>query len=117
MRKVKTYWKIIVEKEDITSIPRPEKEVIYKVQVAAGHKKVSTTYFATVFKLQDKVSTINHEGWIKYLVGSYTEYKSAKDKTNVVRGNVKNAFVTAYNSGSRITVQEALMISNQKWYK
>jgi len=109
--------KIIVEKEDITSIPRPEKEVIYKVQVAAGHKKVSTTYFATVFKLQDKVSTINHEGWIKYLVGSYTEYKSAKDKTNVVRGNVKNAFVTAYNSGSRITVQEALMISNQKWYK
>jgi len=109
--------KPIVAKEAITSTPSPEREVMYKVQVGAGHEKVSATYFATVFKLQDKVSTINHDGWIKYLVGSYSEYKLAKDKRNVVRGNVENAFVTAYNSGSRITVQEALMISNQKWYK
>ena len=109
--------KPIVVKDAITSTPRSEREVVYKVQVGAGHEKVSTTYFATVFKLQDKVSTINHEGWIKYLVGSYTEYTSAKDKRDVVRGSVKNAFVTAYNSGYRITVQEALMISNQKWYK
>jgi len=78
---------------------------------------VPTTYFATVFKLQDQVSTINHEGWIKYLVGSYNEYQLARDKRNDVREKVETAFVTAYNSGSRITVQEALMISNQKWYK
>lgn len=113
----KVEQKPIVQKEDITSTPSPEGSVTYKVQVGAGHKKVPSTYFATVFKLQDKVSTINHEGWIKYLVGSYDAYKSARDKRNVVRGNVKTAFVTAYNSGTRITVQEALMISNQKWYK
>lgn len=109
--------KPVLQKEDITSTPSPEGNVTYKVQVGAGHEKVPSTYFATVFKLQDKVSTINHEGWIKYLVGSYNAYKSARDKRNVVRGNVKTAFVTAYNSGVRITVQEALMISNQKWYK
>lgn len=106
-----------ISKNDITSTPRPEGNVTYKVQVGAGHSKVPSTYFATVFKLKDKVSTINHEGWIKYLVGSYTEYKAARDKRNVVRSNVKRAFVTAYNAGARITVQEALMISNQKWYK
>jgi hypothetical protein len=106
-----------VQEEGVTSTPSPEGDVTYKVQVGAGHKKVPSTYFATVFKLQDKVSTINHEGWIKYLVGSYDAYKAARDKRNVVRGNVKTAFVTAYNSGTRITVQEALMISNQKWYK
>ena len=114
---VKETAKPIISQEDITSTPSPEGNVTYKVQVGAGHEKVPSTYFATVFKLKDKVSTINHEGWIKYLVGSYGEYKSARDKRNVVRGNVKTAFVTAYNSGIRITVQEALMISNQKWYK
>jgi len=106
-----------IAKEDVTTTPAPERSVTYKVQVGAGHEKVPSTYFASVFKLQDNVSTINHEGWIKYLVGSFSEYKSARDKRNVVRGNVKTAFVTAYNSGTRITVQEALMISNQKWYK
>jgi hypothetical protein len=101
----------------ITSTSSPENGVTYKVQVGAGHRKVSSTYFKTKFNLKDNVSTINHEGWIKYLVGSYDEYKSARDKRNTLRKNVKTAFVTAYNSGIRITVQEALMISSQKWYK
>lgn len=102
---------------DITSIPSPETNISYKVQVGAGHQQVAANYFATRFNLKDKVSTENHEGWIKYLVGSFSEYKAARDKRNTVRNNVKTAFVTAYNSGKRITVQEALMISNQKWYK
>lgn len=102
---------------DITSIPVPETAVSYKVQVGAGHQTVPANYFVVKFSLQDNVSTENHEGWIKYVVGSFTEYKAARDKRNVVRNNVKRAFVTAYNSGKRITVQEALMISNQKWYK
>ena len=101
----------------VTSTPNPENGVTYKVQVGAGHKTVASNYFAAKFNLQDNVSTINHEGWIKYLVGSFGEYKLARDKRNKVRNNVKTAFVTAYNSGQRITVQEALMISNQKWYK
>ncbi len=101
----------------VSTIPSPENGVSYKVQVAAGHKKVANNYFAVTFNLKDNVSTENHEGWIKYLVGSYPSYKEARDKRNVVRNNVKRAFVTAYNSGTRITVQEALMISNQKWFK
>jgi len=104
-------------KTTITSTPNPDTGVTYKVQVGAGHKTVSSNYFEVKFNLQDNVSTINHEGWIKYLVGSFNEYKLARDKRNSVRNNVKTAFVTAYNSGKRITVQEALMISNQKWYK
>jgi hypothetical protein len=102
---------------NITNVPSPETNVTFKVQVGAGHKAVAANYFAVKFNLQDNVSTESHEGWIKYVVGSYGVYKEARDKRNVVRNNVKRAFVTAYNSGKRITVQEALMISNQKWFK
>ena len=102
--------------ENLTSIPNPETGVSYKVQVGAGHQTIPSNWFAQKFNLNDDINTENHEGWIKYVVGSFNEYKSARDKRNVVRNKVKRAFVTAYNSGKRITVQEALMISNQKWY-
>ena len=62
---------------DVTSVPNPETGVSYKVQVGAGHKRVSNNYFLTRFNLKDNVSTINHEGWIKYLVGSFNVYKQA----------------------------------------
>lgn len=101
----------------VTSTPSAERGVTYKIQVGAGHQTVSSNYFASKFSLSDAVSTESHDGWIKYLVGKYTEYKQARDKRENVRNNVKNAFVTAYNQGKRITVQEALMISNQKWYQ
>jgi hypothetical protein len=103
--------------KNVTSIPNPETGVSYKVQVGAGHQKVANNYFASKFNLTDGISTENHEGWVKYVVGSFNEYKLARDKRNNVRAKIKTAFVTAYNSGKRITVQEALMISNQKWYK
>jgi len=108
---------VVAPTNKITSTPNPETGVSYKVQVGAGHQKVSANYFSAKFNLTDNVSTETHEGWIKYLVGSYNEYKLARDKRNSVRNNVTTAFVTAYNIGKRITVQEALMISNQKWYK
>lgn len=101
----------------VTSTPSAEKGVSYKVQVGAGHQNVSKKYFASKFSLTDNVAIETHDGWIKYIVGKYNEYKEARDKRNEVRNNVKNAFVTAYNQGKRITVQEALMISNQKWYQ
>ncbi|MGE0561511.1 MAG: hypothetical protein AB7O47_06810 [Flavobacteriales bacterium] len=100
-----------------TSTPSGEKGVTYKIQVGAGHQNVSKNYFASKFNLEDAVSVESHDGWIKYIVGKYNEYKQARDKRNEVRNNIKNAFVTAYNQGKRITVQEALMISNQKWYQ
>lgn len=101
----------------VTSIPNPETGISYKIQICAGHKTVASNYFAKKFNINEEVSTMNHQGWIKYLVGSFTEYKQARDKRESIQVNIKTAFVTAYNTGKRITVQEALMISNQKWYK
>ena len=55
--------------------------------------------------------------WYKYTIGAFNIYKEARDRRNEIwaeENKIDDAFVTAYNSGERITVQEALMISKQK---
>ncbi len=106
--------------EVVSNIPSPETGISYKVQIAAGKKEVATDYFVTRHKINEKVSIEFHEGWRKYTVGKYPVYKQARDKRNNIWENdnkISDAFVTAYNQGNRITVQEALMISKQQWFK
>ena len=105
---------------DITNIPSPETSVTYKVQLAAGKKEVDQKYFVKVHNISEQVSIEYHESWYKYTIGKFDIYKQARDKRNEIwnkDNKINDAFVTAYNSGERITVQEALMISNQKWFK
>ena len=102
----------------IVSIPEPETGIGYKVQVAAGHKLVEPVYFKKL-NIYDEVRVEIHEGWHKYTVGNYRIYKDARDYRIHLWNTtpVNDAFVAAYNYGTRITVQEALMIASQKWYK
>ena len=58
-----------------------------------------------------------HQGWHKYTVGNFFKYAGAREHREDIRNNkkIKGPFVTAYNKGTRITVQEALMITKDKW--
>lgn len=93
-------------------------EVSYRVQICATRKPVDTQYFVTNNSVNEKIYADMHEGWHKFTVGGFNVYKEARNHRETVKNqnNIVGPFVTAYNKGgTRITVQEALMISKQDW--
>ena len=101
-----------------STVPVPQGDVNYRVQIAALHRAVEASALATRYNLYEPVITEMAQGFTKYTIGSHKEYKSAHDAREVIKNKgVVGPFVTAYNSGKRITVQEALMITSQKWFR
>ena len=98
----------------------PDKGITYKVQILAAHRVVDKTYLMKKFSFEEDYNIEHHNGWIKYTTGNYAQYKDARDarvKITSDSNKLPGPFVTAYNDGERITVQEALLISKQLWYK
>ncbi|MFN8698137.1 MAG: hypothetical protein ACK5XQ_02325 [Flavobacteriales bacterium] len=104
----------------VANVPAPETVISYKVQILAAHRVVNKTYFQQKHGFSDAFNIENHEGWMKYTTGRYNEYRQARDAREQItldHNSLPGPFVTAYNDGQRITVQEALLISKQQWFK
>lgn len=106
------------QRPTVTAMAGGAAGISYKVQIAASHKLVKNNYFKQ-FNITEPVHIELHEGWHKYTVGNFKVYKEARDYRVKIWETtpIRDAFVCAYTSGSRITVQEALMIANQQWIK
>ncbi len=105
---------------NIVDVPKPEKGVYFKVQLAAGQNNLNNEIFAKLYTFSEKFSLESHSGMYKYTTGYHQVYKAARDDRERITSKYnkfKGPFVTAYNDGERITVQEALMITSQKWYQ
>ena len=107
------------EKSMISNIINSQKintNIDYRVQILASHRIATKNYVKNKYHFSENFDLENHDGWIKYTTGRFDQYKEARNKRNDLSSNeFPGPFVTAYNFGQRITVQEALIISKQNW--
>lgn len=106
---------IIVDNPD--GGPSGDHQVNYRVQICALKTQVPTRYFTKNHNVNEHIYLNQHEGWSKYTVGDFKKYMGAQAHRDVAKNSYKinGSFVTAYNNGTRITVQEALMITKDEW--
>lgn len=100
-----------------TQIENMPEGVSYRVQICATKRPVNSDYFVKNHQFSEKIYVNMHEGWHKFTVGGFEVYQDARNRREEVKQNNKipGPFVIAYNKNDRITVQEALMITKQKW--
>lgn len=102
--------------KNIISTEKVNTNVDYKVQILAGHRIISEKQVSNQFNYNGEYALETHNGWIKYTVGSNSRYSDARDSRNNLKiYNFPGPFVTAYNYGKRISVQEALILTSQNW--
>ncbi len=107
---VKTQTKEVVAKK--------EGNVVYNVQIGAFRNAIQSDVLSKKFNITETIKSEMAEGYSKFMVGNFNEYKEARShREQVKQKGCNSAFVVAYNGSKRITVQEALMITSQKWFK
>lgn len=101
-----------------TVVARKEGNVSYVVQVGAFRNAIQSNVLSKKFNITEPIKSEMADGYSKFMVGNFGEYKEARNhRENIKQKGCNSAFVAAYNGPKRITVQEALMITSQKWYK
>jgi cell division protein FtsN len=101
-----------------TVVAKKEGNVAYHVQIGAFTNAIASDVLAKKFNINDKIKSEMAEGFSKFMIGNFGEYKEARTNRETMKEKgCRSAFVVAYNGAKRITVQEALMITNQKWFK
>ncbi len=100
------------------TVAKKEGNVKYAVQVGAFRNAIESDVLAKKFNISETIKSEMAEGYSKFMVGGFGEYKEARNhREDMKQKGCNSAFVVAYNGAKRITVQEALMITSQKWYK
>ena len=103
--------------EPTVAAAQPNANVAFAVQLMANHRDLSQDEACALLAYDGQLHTYRHEGWHKHLTDEVSTYSEARNlRSHVWETTIaKDAFVTASLEGERITVQEALLVSNQTW--
>jgi hypothetical protein len=106
---------VAAEKNYNDAMLKSKPGLVFRVQIAAGPRKDDPASYQSKYGITDAVVIEEHEGLNKYVVGEFGSYRPAKTFSNELRdkNGVVGTFVTAYNNGVRIHVQEALNIAGE----
>ena len=81
-------------------------DLIYKIQIAVTSKKLNIGI--RPYSSIKELSYEKHNNIYKYLSGSYTNYKDAKEELEIVRRlGFKDAFIVVYKQGDRLSPSDA----------
>ena len=91
--------------------------VEFAVQLLANHRDLTHDDLVDFLGYTQPLHMERLDGWHKYVTDSHNSYAQARSSRNHIWAttNARDAFVTAHLEGQRITVQEALLLSNQTW--
>jgi len=106
---------VAAEKDYNDAMMKSKPGLVFRVQIAAGPRKDDPASYKSKYGIADEVVIEEHEGLNKYVVGEFGSYRPAKTFSNELRdkNGVAGTFVTAYNNGVRIHVQEALNLAGE----
>ena len=81
------------------------------------HRDVDGDVLEEELGYRDHFHIVRHDGWHKYLTDEVSSYAEARNLRSTLWETTKvaDAFVTASLEGQRISVQEALLMSNETW--
>ena len=77
----------------------------YRVQIKASNIKIPLDTVAKQFNLVEKIIEDFNDNWFKYTIGSFDNYRSAKDFRNKLRQKkgLSDCFVVVYENGQRLS--------------
>jgi hypothetical protein len=94
----------------IKTINEPVNETTYRIQIGAFNKPLSNAVFIGVSNV---VSFTGNDGLVRYMTGSFSEYKDAVDyQAQMKARGFSDAFIVTYNNGERISLNVAIQTKN-----
>ena len=101
----------VADDATVKVIDEPINETIYRVQIGASFKKSLPD--AVFTGVDNVVSFTGKDGFIRYMVGSFTEYKNALDyQAQMKARGFDDAFIVTYKNGERISLNVAIKTEN-----
>lgn len=89
-------------------------DIVFKIQIAANHKPLNNSALNNIYKGNQGIDRHHIGSWYKYSVGEYNTYPEAKRNKNNV--NVEGAFITAYQQGNLLNLQDAIRATSPGYY-